>query len=119
MVKPVDEILIYEITNEKSASLTYRVLRGPENFGSIFCFASSSNRTHLGYPFEIIFWALPQLLKSAYKDGNRLEVPSRVLDDLAEKMVSGSLFASDKPLEAELMGRYSREFPEGYRKHFG
>jgi len=99
--------------------LRYRIQRGPEGFGSIFCFVSSSNCLRVGYPFEILFWALPRLLDATYENRNRLTAPPQAVDKLAEKIVPGNLFASNKELETELMERYKSEFPEGYKKHFG
>jgi len=119
MPKPIDEILIYEIIDKKAIPLRYKIQRGAENFGTFFCFVASSNSIRLGYPFEILFWALPQLLNTSYKNRNTLEVSSKVLDGLPEKILPGHLFDSDKVLEKKLMERYRQKFPEAYQRHFG
>jgi len=112
------EIVICETGGSRSLP-RYKVKKG--EFGSFltYCDPSNANTTGLDYPFEILFWGLPELLGANYKNGNVLEVSPNVLDEFHSKVVTGSLFSSNKELEAELMRRYGEEFPEEFRKHFG
>jgi len=111
-----DEIVICEII--KSGYLPrYRLQK--DDFGTYLFFVDSPNSIHLGYPFQILLWALPSLLKTNYEEGRTLNVSSEDLERVFSGLVRGNLFSSDKSLEAELMGRFKREFSEEYQKHFG
>jgi len=115
MVPKEDEIVIYEIT-KTGCSPRYKLQKG--YFGTLLTYADSPNITLLGYPFEILLWGLPDLLGTNYKEKRTLEVSPETLSKFFREVVAGSLFSSSKGLEADLMRRYRKEFPEEFRKHF-
>lgn len=65
MTKKENEILIHEIT-QKGPVPRYRLVKeGPI---TMLYYADSPNITQLGYPFQILSWALPTLLNTSYRD---------------------------------------------------